>query len=109
MNAKEFMDAGERQSPQFIDWSRKGFTVIEPLTFLHGKEWNDVALGFIHALRPSSLRVVKKGCVLNSCCWRVTVWLTEDNRINRIDQEVSVGLPENIRNGHELSVAAKKS
>ena len=86
-----------------------GYTTIEPLTFLHGRPWDDIALGYIHALRPSRIRVATDSVQLDAQAWRVTVWLKADGKtIKKISQEVTVGLPEGIENGHELEIAANE-
>ena len=88
----------------------RGYTVrSNVLPELHGMPLDNLALAFIHSLRPSSIRVSKDGCV---CCdaqaWRVTVFLKTGYvpapagsdapasaqfkpLIDRIDQEVEVG------------------
>lgn len=97
------------QGRMFEPWSRRGFLSIEPLAFLHGKPWNDIALAYVHALRPTRVRVVQDSAQMNSERWRVTVWLEKDGvTINSISQEVEVGLPDNIRNGSELRQELKK-
>ena len=109
MKARDYLGVGEGQQPEFKRFPMGGFTIIRPLAFLHGRKWDDLALGFIHALRPSSVRVVKTGAWLNSSNWRVTVWLNADDTIRVIEQEVAVGLPEGIQNGHEMNLAVKDS
>ncbi len=80
-------------------------TSIDVLPALIGKPWNDIALGYVHGLRPSSIRV-GDGCVkANSQRWRVTVVVSDQNVIKSIKQEVEVGLPAGIDNGHELNLA----
>lgn len=92
----------------FKEWSAQGYTTIQPLPFLHGRPWGDVALGYVHALRPTRLRVVQDVAQLDAQTWRVTVWLMPDGvTIKRIVQEVAVGLPDGISSGHDLELAAK--
>ena len=72
-----------------------GFTCIPVLAFLNGKPWDNMALNYVHALRPNYIRVVEHhgGITADAYSWRVTVWLQPDNRtIGRIEQEVEVGL-----------------
>ncbi len=82
------------------------FTCIEVLPFLRGKPWDWIALAYVHALRPSTIRVTDGGLKANARLWRVTVYLKEGTRlIDSIEQEVEVGLPEGISNGHGLDIA----
>lgn len=70
------------------------FSAMPVLEFLWGRAWDDYALNFVHALRPSIIRVIipGRGVKLDSYLWRVTVGLDEDNRkIAFIEQEVEVG------------------
>ena len=86
----------------FEPFPRRSYTVIEPLPFLHGHQWDDRALAYVDALRPSQVRVVTDGVKLNACCWRVTIYVNEHNFIERIEQEVQVGLPKGIMHGMDL-------
>ena len=74
------------EEPDEISW-----TSIDCLPFLKGTEWNQTALNYVHALQPSSIRVTEGGIKLDSRCWRVTVYVTKDNIIESISQEVEVG------------------
>jgi hypothetical protein len=95
-----------RQGQPFAPWDRRGYTVIEVLPKLKGKPWDEVALGYVHALRPSQLRVVQDGIQLDAETWRVTVWLKKDGlTISRIEQEVEVGLPDKCPHGAGLDAA----
>ena len=80
------------------------YTSIECLTFLKGKEWNQGALNYIHALRPSSIRVTDGGMKMDARCWRVTVLVTDDNKIKEITQEVEVGCI-GFDNGYDMDTA----
>lgn len=68
------------------------YTSISVLTFLWGQPWDQLALNYVHGLRPSTIRV-NQGCVTCDCdCWRVSVWLENDDRtIHRITQEIEAG------------------
>jgi hypothetical protein len=63
------------------------------LEFLWGQPWNNLALNYVTALRPSSIRV-STGCVTaDAYTWRVTVILERDERtIKLIEQECDVGI-----------------
>lgn len=74
------------EQPESISW-----TTIEPLKFLYGKTWGQPILNYIHALRPSGIRVTRGTVKLDSRDWRVTVILNDDNTVKEIYQEVEVG------------------
>lgn len=83
-----------------------GFLSIPVLEFLNGKPWNEAALGFVHSLRPSCIRVTTGSIKLDSRCWRVTVVVDENDVIDEITQEVEVGLfRDEMRSGDHLRVA----
>lgn len=86
----------------FEEFDRVSYTVIDVLSFLRGKPWDDVALGYVHALRPSSIRISHGETKCDGRTWRVTVFLDEAERIESIEQEVEVGLPDNVEDGYEL-------
>jgi len=92
----------------FKPFNNIGFTSIEVLEFLKNKPWDDVALGFVHALRPEIIRVIQYngGTQLDARTWRVTVYLNKDNKtIQEITQEVQVGLPKGCAHGWALEEA----
>jgi hypothetical protein len=74
-------------------------TVLPELT---GRPWNNAAANFLVSLRPSAVRVTYGAVTADSYAWRVTVTLNRDNTIQRISQEVSVGLT-GFRNGWDAS------
>lgn len=78
---------------------------IAVLDVLTGKPWDDIALAYVHALRPSSIRVTKGEMTLDCNRWRVTVVIDDDNIIKEITQEVEVGLPDGIEHGEHLRIA----
>lgn len=86
-----------------------GYTTIEVYPFLKGKHYNNIAKAYISSLRPSSIRAATNGTTLDFHPWRVTVWFKEDGvTIEKIEQEVKVILPEEIKNGAELQKAFDK-
>lgn len=106
MKAKDYTGrTGSRQGAPFKPFDRLGYTTIQPLMFLHGRPWDEIALGYCHALRPTHIRVVRGGVQLDAQHWRVTVYVRPGNKnpeaniIERIEQEVEVGLPEGIEGG----------
>lgn len=99
-----------RQGRPFVPYDANGYTSINVLPFLNGRPWDEIALAYVHALRPSQLRVVQEGIQLDAEAWRVTVWLNPDARtIKSIEQEVQVGLPDGIDHGHALDIALNSS
>ena len=96
-----------RQGQEFKRWPRIGWKSIDVLEFLKGKPWDDVALGYVHALRPSHIRVTTGMVQLDAQVWRVTVFVTEEGIIKGISQEAEVGLPDEVPHGHGLAVALK--
>lgn len=88
-------------------YTRHGYQSVEQLPSLKGMLWDAVALGYIHGLRPSYIRVVPNDCAetTDSRLWRVTVYLNEDHTIKSIQQEIEVGLPEGVVHGKALEDA----
>lgn len=86
-----------------------GCLVIPVLEFLWGEPWNNLALDFVHALKPTAVRVANTGWwPCDAQVWRVTVALSKDDKtIKRIEQEVEVGL-HSAKNGHNLSDQLKE-
>ncbi len=70
------------------------YTNLEVLQDLWGQPWNNLALNFVHSLRPAAVRVVDANGSLtcDAFTWRVTVLLENDGRtIRKITQEVEIG------------------
>lgn len=80
-----------------------GYTAIPVLEFLNGEPWDDRILDFIHALRPSDVRIAMENEAVTSDArvWRVTVYLDNASNVKKIEQEVEVGL-RTADNGHCL-------
>lgn len=78
-----------------------GYTSIAVLPFLNGRKWDERALGFVYALRPSKIRVTYGEEKLNSVSWRVTVRVDRDDVIRSVTQEVQVGLAPGWRYGED--------
>jgi hypothetical protein len=68
------------------------YTSLEVLDFLKGLPWDNLALGYVHSLRPSCIRVTRGECTLDARTWRVTVVVDENDIIQEITHEVAVGL-----------------
>lgn len=87
----------------FEGYNHRGFLVRKVLPELVGKTFDEYALGLIHSLRPSFIRVCKGSHTLDAVTWRVTVFIDDNNRIKEVVQEVEVGLPENCQHGSSLN------
>jgi hypothetical protein len=105
-----FPDPKKYRSNHFVEYEtpeRRGYTSVEVLPFLKGRKWDSVALGYVHSLRPSGIRVVGDGwCTSDAITWRVTVHVDGDT-IKNIEQEVEVGLPPGVVHGAALNTALK--
>ena len=85
--------------------TRIGFTSILVLPFLNGQPWDDLARAYVHALRPSRVRVSESWITCDAMLWRVTVML-KNGVVAYIEQEVEVDLSSGEwQNGHELRCA----
>lgn len=86
-HADRYLDPCGVAPVDFTD--RRVYISIPMLEFLWGRPWNNVAVNYVMALRPSSVRATS-GCVTaDASSWRVTVYLEKDERtIRRIEQEV---------------------
>lgn len=73
---------------EFIPSSRRGYLNIPVLPNLTGKPWDEIAMGYVQGLRPSSLRIVKNEETTDAQTWRVTVYIDDQHRIKQIHQEV---------------------
>jgi hypothetical protein len=80
----------------------RGYFTLPVLQSLWGTPWNAGAANFLQCLRPSGVRVIapREGMTLDAVHWRVTVVITEEGSIERIEQEVEVGLV-GFRNGQD--------
>lgn len=90
----------------FVPFKHTSTSSLDILPILIGKKWNDIALGIVHAVRPSSIRVIQGGSyTLDSRSWRVTVFIDENDIIEKISQECVVGLPDGIEHGRHLRLS----
>ena len=89
----------------YIQPTAVGFTQIPVLTFLNGLPWDRLALNYVHALRPGSIRVTTGEVTCDSQSWRVTVCVHKSGGvliIDSISQEVCVGLDGGFIDGLDL-------
>ena len=82
---------------------RFGLLDVEMLPLLKGQPWDAVAQAYVHALRPSEVRVSTGLLKSDACLWRVTVMTDDDGLITSITQEVEVALPAGIKHGYALA------
>lgn len=99
MHAKDY-ENGNGAPYEPID--HRSFLSIRVLEFLNGRPWDDLALNLVHSLRPSSIRVTTGEVKCDARTWRVTVYVSKDNIIQKIRQEVEVGLLGDLKNGSDL-------
>lgn len=87
-----------------------GYTTIRVLPDLTGKPWCPITEAFVSALRPSRVEVIHHDAVVKSDArtWRVRVHLDERGRIDCIEQEVEVTLPDGVEHGHDLQCRLEK-
>lgn len=91
----------------FEGYNHRGYLVRKVLPELTGKSFDEYALGLIHSLRPSFIRVCKGGYTLDAVTWRVTVFIDDNDVIKEVSQEVEVGLPEGCQHGASLDSALR--
>lgn len=84
-----------------------GYESIEVLHFLKGRQWDEMALGFVHSLRPSYIRVTEDCIKCDARLWRVTVYVSNDGVIRKITQEVELGLPDGVSDGDNMMRALR--
>lgn len=94
----------------YTEPEQKGLACIPILHFLYGQPWDQLALNYVHSVRPSCIRVVHyhERQTTDFISYRVTVTLDDRELICIIQQEVSVGLEGGFEHGHDLYIKAKK-
>lgn len=100
MKPEDFISAVGVPYPEEV--AHVSWTSIEILPFLIGRKWDEIALAYVHAVRPTYIRVVRSSQTLDAREGRVTVNVDKDDIITNIEQEVQVALPEGIAHGHHL-------
>ena len=88
--------------PSDADFGRFGFTAIPILEFLWDRKWDEIALAYCHALNPTYIRVTTGDLKMDSRTGRITVYVDEEDTILYMEQEVEVGLPDEIKDGAAL-------
>jgi len=92
---------------EYVKPGRIGFSDVPVLEFLKGRKWDKIALGYVHSLRPSGIRVTTDYITADAYSWRVTVIVDSDDIIKSISQEADVGLPDGVNHAHGLNMALK--
>jgi hypothetical protein len=84
--------------------ARCGWTYVEVLPHLVGHPWDEITRAYLRALRPTWIRVVGPDGSekTDGVPWRVTIYLSSSNQVERIMQEIEVDLPEGVRHGADL-------
>ena len=75
---------------------------IEILQFLWGREWGPMALSFVLAENPECLRVSSGALSLDCRPGRITVMVDKDGKIERIEKEIIINLPEGFTCGADV-------
>lgn len=83
---------------------RTGFLTLPVLQWAWGWPLDDLTWNLVDSLRPSSVRVSTGFIATDARPWRVTIYVRGD-RVERIEQEVVVGLRGGLPHGHALSEA----
>jgi hypothetical protein len=87
-DALKYLDS---QGKYFNENSTTGYTTIEVLPELKGLELTNLTIAYLHALRPSKIRITYGETTCDVCTWRVTVYIDKSNIIEKIEQEVKIG------------------
>lgn len=102
---KTFKDYYTTHLEKFEKFDCTSSVLIDVLEFLRGRQWDDLVLAYVHALRPSSIRVTTGKIKCDARSWRVTIIIDDNNVIENITQEVEVGLPDGVAHGEALKHA----
>lgn len=81
-----------------------GYADMEVLPFLYGRPWDEVSYCWIYAVNPTSIRVIKyngsEKC--DARRGRVTVYMSETGTIEKITQEVTIGISKESEHGEDM-------
>ena len=85
---------------------RFGYTEVDVASCLIGNPWDDLALGILHGLSPTRIRVCPPGhgTQCDAQTGRITVYLDNDNLIDTVRQEIEIMLPADIQHGHHADL-----
>jgi len=84
----------DRQGKRYEKPNGWGFSEIPVLEFLWGKPYNKETFRYIHSLRPGYIRVIVHNSEMTTDgnLWRVDIYLDANRVIEKITQEVEIGL-----------------
>jgi hypothetical protein len=85
----------------------QSYVSIIVLDFLNGKPFDDIAKAYISGLNPTSVRIIYDSEHLDARTGRVTVYLDDNDIIEKISQEITVHLPESVRHGGHLGICLR--
>ena len=108
IKVKQYFGGGTRWNNEGAQC--RGNLPIPVLEFLWGRKLDEVVTSYLHALRPSMVRITESCINLDCCRWRVTVLVKKIKRtffVNRIEQEVPVLLPDGVAHGDALRLALR--
>lgn len=104
-NARNFLS--QKPMDSYFAWEfnpavAMGTTHINVLGFLKGLPLDNLAMSYLHALRPSRVEVIRgeEKCV--GWPWLVRVYLDENDRIDHIKQQVDVAFASGYTIDNEL-------
>lgn len=97
-----------RQGLRYIQPSHLSYLSLPVLTFLVGQPWDEFALAVVHGMKPTCIRVTDGEETTDAITGRITVNVDVHNKIIEISRECEVGLPEGVKNGHELWLKLKE-
>ena len=107
---REVLKAKDYYSHHRVEYDKPnviGFLSLDVLPYLIGHKWDEVALGYVHSLRPSCIRVGDGMFTCDGILHRVSITVDENEVITRLTQEVEVGLPKGIYSGKQMRNALK--
>lgn len=81
----------DQQGAVYVPPAHRGHSIIDVLPQLWGLPLCDLTLAYVHACRPSLIRVVRDWETTDSRPWRITIYVDNDDRVKKITQEVEVG------------------
>ena len=68
-----------------------GFTTIPVLQFLWGLPLSNLILAYVRGLEPGTLRITRGTVTTDSQCRRVTIYVTAEDIVVRIEQAITCG------------------
>lgn len=78
------------ERPRHFFGKSTGFLSTKILPELSGVPFSNVVLAYCHGFHPSAIRVSRGEVCCDALGGRITIYLTEDDKVDRIVQEISV-------------------